>query len=87
MTDTLQALRADFDKLAQRVKQLETLAAEQRGVIRAGFEEMRGAFWGVAARFDGLESEVRSRLEHIDARLERIETLLQRANGGSIAPS
>jgi hypothetical protein len=97
--DSLEALRADYDKLANRVKQLEALSAEQRGALerqmRGGFEEMRGASRGVGARFDGVESELRYRFEQIDsrfddlgARLDRIETLIRRAfNGGSIAPS
>jgi hypothetical protein len=93
--DTLKALRADYDKLAGRVKQLE---AEQRMVqrvalerqFRAGFEEMRGAFRGIGARFDGLESELRYRFEQTDARfddltvrLERIEGMLRRAVSNS----
>lgn len=90
--DSLEALRAEFERLANRVRQLETLGAEQKGALeremRGAFEEMRGAFGGVAARFDGLKSELRYGLEQIDARMERIEGMLRRAlNGGSIAPS
>jgi hypothetical protein len=91
--DTLKALRGDYDKLAGRVKQLEAeqrMVAEQRVALerqfRAGFEEMRGAFRGIGARFDGLESELRYRFEQTDARfddltarLERIEGMLRRA--------
>jgi hypothetical protein len=86
--DTLKAPRADYDKLAGRVKRLEAeqrMVAEQRVALerqfRAGFEEMRGAFRGIGARFDGLESELRYRFEQTDARFDDLTARLERIDG------
>jgi len=92
MTDetAIQALRADHDALAGRVKRLEALLGEQKGALE---REMRAGFQGVNSRFDGLEAELRYRFDQLDRvetrvddiskRLEQLEAFLrQRLNGG-----
>jgi len=89
--DTIEALRAEFDEFADRVKRLGELRAEQKRAfdtqLNAGFGELRAAFQvvikrfdGIDGRFDGLESELRYRfeqLDRIDHRLENLETFLR----------
>jgi hypothetical protein len=73
--DPLQALRADHEALAGRVKRLEQATGEQRS---AHERRMQAGFDGVNAKSDGIEAELRHRFEPLD-RLEEGQAQLAAA--------